>query len=231
MDESDLTRDNPLIHMATNQFHITATPFKYLPIFDQIIRIDTPTDYYGIERVLFLPKTYKEGTDYDPIISDFTSNSGGILLINEFSLISHMNAAALALSNKYDLHIIVLSSIKKHYFKGRYSTIRLNTIQSIIDSVPHKHIIIIANRMANRGLSFTSSDFKRHITHQVFGGFSNITSFLQKSRIFGIYKDSPTLKVFLPPDKIPNAISYIDKIHFTDYFIKEQKDILYYYEN
>ena len=78
MDESDLTRDNPLVPLATNQFHITATPFKYLPIFDNIITIDTPANYYGIERVQLLPKTYKKDTDYDMILSDFTASSGGI---------------------------------------------------------------------------------------------------------------------------------------------------------
>ena len=228
MDESDLTRDNPLVPLATNQFHITATPFNYLPIFDKIITIDTPANYYGIERVQFLPKTYKKDTDYAPILSDFTASSGGILLINEFSLVSDMNNAALALSNKCDLHIIVLSTIKKHYFKGRSTTIRLNTIQAIIDSFPHKHIIIIANRMANRGLSFTSSDFKRHITHQVFGNFSNITSFLQRSRIFGVYNDSPTLKMYLPPNKIQYPLSYIHNIKLSDSLLRQNIDLLYY---
>jgi GTPase SAR1 family protein len=229
MDESDLTQDNPLVPLATNQFHITATPFQYQPIFNRIIRVDIPHNYYGIERVQILPKTYIDTqTDFLPIIRDFTTNSGGILLINQFSAISEMNDAALLLSNKCDLRIVVLSTVKKIYFKGRSTTIRLDNIQSIIDFLPFKHIIIIANRMANRGLSFTSSDFKRHITHQVFGDFNNITSFLQKSRIFGVYNDSPTLKLFLPPNKINTALSYI---HTVQNFSLIKRDILYYYEN
>ena len=230
MDESDLTQDNPLVSLSTNQFHITATPFNYPPIFNRIIRIDTPHNYYGIERVQLLPKTYiDQQTDFLPIIQDFTANSGGILLINQFSAISQMNDAALHLSNKCDLRIVVLSTVKKIYFKGRSITCRLDNIQSIIDFLPYKHIIIIANRMANRGLSFTSSDFKRHITHQVFGDFNNITSFLQKSRIFGVYNDSPTLKLFLPPNRIKTALSYIHKVHLDFSLFKH--DILYYYEN
>lgn len=223
MDESDLTRNNPIVPLATNQFHITATPFKYLPIFDNIIRIDTPTNYYGIQRVQLLPKN-----DYMSIVSDFISTSGGILLINDLSLVSEMNNAALELSNQCSLHIIVLSTIKKHYFKGRSTIIRLNTIQAIIDSVPDKHIIIIANRMANRGLSFTGSDFKRHITHQVFGNFPNITSFLQRSRIFGVYNDSPNLKMYLPPNKIQDAISYIHQTNLSDSLLRQNRDLLYY---
>jgi len=230
MDESDLTRDNPLIQFATNQFHITATPFKYNNIFDNIIRIDTPINYYGIEKVLILPKTYsKQGTDYKPIISDFTSNDGGILLINEFSLISEMNDAALKLSKQYDIPIIVLSTTKYSYFKGKSTSIRRNNIQLIIDSFKNKHIIIIANRMANRGLSFTSSDFKRHITHQVFGNFNNITSFLQKSRIFGVYNDSPILKLYLPPNKIKVALSYVPKVYLNNSLLKQDVDSLFYY--
>jgi len=228
MDESDLTQHNPLLSLSTNHFHITATPFKYPQMFNRIIRIDPPHNYYGIERVQLLPKTYIDThTDFLPIIQDFTTNSGGILLINQFSAISEMNAAALHLSNKCDLRIVVLSTVKKLYFKGRSTTIRLDNIQSIIDSLPYKHIIIIANRMANRGLSFTSTDFKRHITHQVFGDFNNITSFLQKSRIFGVYNDTPTLKLFLPPNKIKLALSYIHKVQ-TFSLIKQ--DLLYYYE-
>jgi hypothetical protein len=232
MDESDLTYDNPLVPFATNQVHITATPFNYQPIFDQIIRIQPSNHYYGIERVQLLPKTYKDTfTDYLPIIHDFTSNSGGILLINEFSLINHMNKAAFDLSNICDLHIIVLSTVKKHYFKAMSTTIHLDNIQDIIDSLPYKHIIIIANRMANRGLSFTSSDFKRHITHQVFGNFINITCFLQKSRIFGVYHDSPNLKIFLPPNKIKTALSYIHRIHLDNSLIHLSPDKLYYFKN
>jgi len=54
MDESDLTRHNPLLPLSTNQFHVTATPFRYKPIFDRIIRITPPEDYYGIEKVTIL---------------------------------------------------------------------------------------------------------------------------------------------------------------------------------
>jgi hypothetical protein len=226
MDESDLTRDNPLIDLATNQFHITATPFNYLPIFDRIIRINPPTNYFGLHRVQLIPKTSTE-----LVLKDFTSNDGGILLINEFSFVSEMNEAALALSKSCNIPIIVLSTIKKSYFMGKSKTIRLNSIQEIIDSFKDKHIIIIANRMANRGLSFTSSDYTRHITHQLFGTFNNITSFLQKCRIFGVYNDSPNLKIYLPPNKIKVATSYMNKVSLNFNLYNQLPDSLYYYEN
>ena len=233
MDESDITHNNPLVHLATNQFHITATPFNYSNIFDRIIRIQPPHNYYGIERVQFLPKTYDSllNTDFEPIIQDFISTSHGILLINQFAFVSQMNSAALELSNLYDIPVIVLSTVKKVYIRGKFKFLRLDNISDIIDSFNQSHIIIIANRMANRGLSYVSSDFKRHITHQVFGHFYNITSFLQKSRIFGIYNDFPSLKVYLPPTAFKKVISYVNKIHLDYSLIKHSTDNLYYYQN
>ena len=229
MDESDLTHRNPIIHLATNQFHITATPFKYKHIFDKFIRIPIPHNYFGIHNVIFQPKTFLQShTDYTPIIHDFTSNNGGILLINEFSFVSDMKKFALLLSNQFHLPFIVLSTIKYSYFKGKVSIIRIHNIQHIIDSFSHKHIVIIANRMSNRGLSFTSSDFKRHITHQVSGNFNNITSFLQKSRIFGIYNDSPILKMFIHPNLFQKIHSYKLKVSFKQSILKDTPDNLYF---
>lgn len=231
MDESDLTGNNPYVSLATNQYHVTATPFKYKPIFDQIKQIQPPNDYYGIHRVEYFPKTYhnQHDTDYKPIFSDFTSNDGGILLINEFPYVSQMNAQALSLSKQFDLPIIVLSTQKKVYSKGKYKLIKKNNISSIIDSFKEKHIVIIAHRMANRGLSFVSSDYKKHITHQIFGEWQTITSFLQKSRIFGVYKDSPDLKVYLPPKKMKIISKYRDKLDKPmDHLLKSVKDNLYY---
>lgn len=229
MDESDLTGNNPYVSLATNQYHVTATPFKYKPIFDQINQIQPPNDYYGIHRVEYFPKTYQHDTDYTPIFSDFTSNDGGILLINEFPYVSQMNAQALSLSKQFDLPIIVLSTQKKVYSKGKYKVIKKNNISSIIDSFKEKHIVIIAHRMANRGLSFVSSDYKKHITHQIFGDWQTITAFLQKSRIFGVYKDSPDLKVYLPPKKMKIISKYRDKLDKPmNHLLKSVKDNLYY---
>lgn len=230
MDESDITGNNPLVSLATNQYHVTATPFKYKAIFDQIKQIKPPDNYYGIQQTEYFAKTYKQhDTDYSPIFSDFTSNDGGILLINEFPYVSQMNSQALSLSKQYDLPIIVLSTQKKLYLKGKTKLIKQTNISSIIDSFKEKHIVIIAHRMANRGLSYVSSDYKKHITHQIFGEWLSITSFLQKSRIFGVYKDSPTLKVYLPPKKIKLITKYRDIVDTPlDYLYKSGKDNLYY---
>jgi hypothetical protein len=230
MDESDLTRHNPLLPLSTNQFHVTATPFRYKPIFDRIIRITPPEDYYGIEKVNYLNKPYDEcgTTDYVPIVDDFTANDGGILLISEFNFVSEMHSQAGILSLKFDLPILVLSTQKKIYRRGKSNMVSENNISKIFDSISNKHIIVIANRMANRGLSFTSTDFRTHITHQVFGKWHSITSFLQKSRIFGVYKDQPNLKAYVPPDFIKKIILYKSKISLNIPLYKPNKENLYY---
>lgn len=230
MDESDLTRHNPLLPLSTNQFHVTATPFRYKPIFDRIIRITPPEDYYGIEKVNYLNKPYDEcgTTDYLPIVDDFTANDGGILLISEFNFVSEMHSQAGILSLKFDLPILVLSTQKKIYRRGKSNMVSENNISKIFDSISNKHIIVIANRMANRGLSFTSTDFRTHITHQVFGKWHSITSFLQKSRIFGVYKDQPNLKAYVPPDFIKKIILYKSKISLNIPLYKPNKENLYY---
>ena len=230
MDESDLTRHNPLLPLSTNQFHVTATPFRYKQIFDRIIRITPPEDYYGIEKVNYLNKPYDEcgTTDYLPIVDDFTANDGGILLISEFNFVSEMHSQAGILSLKFDLPILVLSTQKKIYRLGKSNMVSENNISKIIDSISNKHIIVIANRMANRGLSFTSTDFRTHITHQVFGKWHSITSFLQKSRIFGVYKDQPNLKAYVPPDFIKKIILYKSKISLNIPLYKPNKENLYY---
>lgn len=231
MDESDITRGNPLIRYATNQVHVTATPFKYNPIFDQIKMITPPNNYYGINHVEYLPKPYynEHYTDFTPILSDFTSNDGGILLINECLFIPQMNCQALELSKICDLPIIVLSTEKKVYLKGKCKTIKKNNISDIIDSMKEKHIVIIANRMANRGLSFTSSNYTKHITHQVFGTWNNVTTFLQKSRIFGVYNGAPKLKVYLPPSKIKKLVAYRKKAtNNMNYLCNSTPSNLYY---
>ena len=72
------------------------------------------------------------------------------------------------------------------------------SVSQIIDMFSaHKHIIFIANRLANRGVSFVSSDYKRHLTHQVTKFNKNKSKNLQSLRILGVYNDSPSLNLYL----------------------------------
>jgi len=63
-------------------------------------------------------------------------------------------------------------------------------IQKIIDKFSeNSHVILIANRLSNRGLNYTNSGYSRFITHQVSRSMTNYTNFIQKCRIFGIRKN------------------------------------------
>lgn len=78
--------------------------------------------------------------------------------------------------------------------------VKQKSISKIIDSLQeHKHIIFIANRLSNRGLSYVSSDYTRHLTYQITRVRTSITSFLQSLRILGIYncKDNLNLELVI----------------------------------
>lgn len=71
-----------------------------------------------------------------------------------------------------------------------------------------KRISIVAGVYANRGISFCSTDYKWHLTHQCVPS-SNVTSFenaIQMIRMCGVYTDNIPLKVYMP-SKTSNYIS------------------------
>ncbi len=74
------------------------------------------------------------------------------------------------------------------------------SLQKWLDTMnPHSHIICIANRLSNRGMNYTNSNYTRFITHQLIGikAGTNFTGFLQKCRIFGNRPENSTHKPIL----------------------------------
>ena len=110
-----------------------------------------------------------------------------------------MNKLAHNLAQHYShIPIVVLNSYKYLYLNKKITYCKHKSVNKLIDSLnKHSHIIIIADRCANRGLSFTSSDYSRHLTHQIINIKNNVTGFLQSLRIFGIYKPEITLKIYI----------------------------------
>jgi hypothetical protein len=95
--------------------------------------------------------------------------------------------------------IVLLTSEKVLYLHNQIKNIKEKTISNIIDSlIKHQKIILIANRLSNRGLSYVSSDYTRHLTHQITRVRRNVTSFIQSLRILGIYNDKPKLVLIIP---------------------------------
>jgi hypothetical protein len=177
---------------AKRIYHITATPFKTQIEYDDIQVVEQNKNYYGINELLV---TENNNIPVDEFLQDPT----GIMLINRFSTIVEMKGIAHKLSRKYPLlPIVLLTTEKELYTNGKITKLKEKNISKIIDKfLEFKHIIFIANRLSNRGLSYVSSDYTRHLTYQVTKVRNNIVSCLQSLRILGIYYDKPTLKLII----------------------------------
>jgi hypothetical protein len=64
------------------------------------------------------------------------------------------------------------------------------------------HLVIIADRMADRGISFVSSDYKLRLTCQYYvpSSTATVTHKLQAIRLCGVYNDNLPSMLFAPPD-------------------------------
>lgn len=203
LDESDMY-DIPrqlFPNMAVKIYHVTATPYhsKYEHYFDEIHTIDTShTSYYGLENIHIYCSEQAESD----AVKDFVSctSSPQMLLINNKFRIQQMKLQAMRWSEKYpDIPIILLTTEKRVYLRGESMVLKHKFISRIIDDyMAYSHIIFISNRMSLRGLSYTSSDYTRHLTHQCceYRPSMKIENFIQRLRLLGVYKDSPVLKLY-----------------------------------
>jgi hypothetical protein len=196
LDESDITQRNPLRANASVEIHVTATPFRYTPnTFDEVQFIDKHPDYYGLDKVQLHP--IPNEINYFTIASEFMA-SQGILLINTFTRIEQMKTVAMQLSTAHpSVPVILLTTNKGVYVNRVFTPIHGNSMSGLLDRyTSERHVIIVANRMATRGISFSNSAHTTHITHQV-SKATTITGFLQKCRILGIYQDLPQLNLYI----------------------------------
>lgn len=198
IDESDQSISSCKLK-SYKTIHITATPFNYpkkLEVtFNSKIIVNNnlrERQYYGINDLIV-----NQSDTLDKPVDDFLSTNNGLMLINKFSYIDEMKQCAITLSKKYSkVPIVLLNSDKFLYYNKKIVKIKEKSITDIIDSLNKwKHVIFIANRLSNRGLSYTSSDFTRHLTHQITRVRINPSSFLQSLRILGIYKYNLELKL------------------------------------
>lgn len=188
MDESDMYRtgSHPVAEKARAQFYVTATPFhkayKENGFFNRVSKIKPADNYTGLKDVQL---SYKELPD---AVAEFMSVPNGMMLINSISRVAYMANLAFELSSEYpDTPILVLNDKKWVYHQNSRTRLKETEISLLIDRfVGHSHIIFIANRLSLRGLSYASSDYTRHLTHQ-YSDFNKIpvTNCLQKMRLLG----------------------------------------------
>ena len=207
MDESDMYRGfsselkgtHVLAKQAFDEYYVTATPLlkKYECYFDKIVILKTNENYYGLDR---LNITY---TSADEAVDNFMKTSG-MMLVNAFSKIPTMKYYSQKWSDQYPDTPIILLSCEKLVFLNKERHKTKSSLSRIIDVLSsHPRILFVANRLSMRGLSYTSSDYSRHLTHQYSDLRSNVTNGLQRLRILGNYSDSPVLHLALPETNIP----------------------------
>jgi hypothetical protein len=198
LDESDQTiRACPLksSKCVRKTVHITATPYNRM-MYNRCIVVPRVADYYSLED---LAVSFTSTDDNRETVENFLKSSTGIMLINKYIYIGQMQYCAESLSRDFpQIPIVLLTSDKKMYLGNTVKVIKQNSISKIIDNLhKHSHIIFIANRLSNRGLSYVSGDYTRHITCQITRIKTNVTSFLQSLRILGIYNSKNLLNLKL----------------------------------
>ncbi len=196
LDEADQTFGNcSLIGYKT--YHITATPFytkKFEVHFDRILKVKTQTNYYGIENLFVKADLHTTQT-----VNDFLKTTTGMMLINRYSYVDEMiNCAKHLAQNHPKTPIVLLTSEKWLFLNGKREKLGKTSISKVIDTFnDYPHIVFIANRLSNRGLSYVSSDYTRHLTHQCVKVKQHPAGFLQSLRILGIYTDLPKLTLYI----------------------------------
>lgn len=200
LDEADQyikkIQKNLIYQNAVNVLHVTATPF-YLFDFDNVVKLKPPSDYIGINNINIketlvdkypqnLYVTRLRNRVHSIIEEDFMKQTEGIMLITCFRFVTEMKYEALNLSSRYsDTVVIVITSKIFIYLNGAiYSTVKNTNLTKLFDKFKG-HIILIANRLSNRGFNYTNSNYTKYITHQISVASNNYTSFIQKCRIFG----------------------------------------------
>lgn len=186
MDEADLYGRHPIADGAREEFYVTATPFCKIyrkDFFHHIHRIPTVEQYVGMSDVDVRTSTLPQA-----MFQFLRTETEGMMLVNSISRVQKMKVYAAHLSAQHpNLPVIVLTAKKWLYYQGKVAHITEKNISSIIDIfVNHPHIVFVANRLSLRGLSYTSTDYSRNLTHQ-FSDFSTttITNSLQKMRLLG----------------------------------------------
>jgi hypothetical protein len=173
---------------------------------DHVIDLKPSDNYYGLNEVditeikHFRPfawsqepgdlKRWKSGM-YDKIDAimrtDFLLKQSGFLLISVFNQRSTMRWCGAKLSRRFPgLTVLVACTESFIIVNNQQTSVSITNMRTFIDGFnDKKHLVILANRMANRGVNYTNIDYTRHLTHQIAAIGTNTTSFMQKCRIFG----------------------------------------------
>ena len=209
LDESDQyfdsIRNTKLYAYAFNALHVTATPFAYNREikrgtfkFSNVISLTSNSNYVGMNNISITHIQLDDSEDLKLdkienttriIQNDFITKPHGFMLINWITLVNDMTHIADIISKRHPTIPVVVISSNVHVYHNNKHKITTPTkidVQKLVDNFDtNSHVIFIANRYSNRGINYTNSTYTRSITHQVSVLNGNVTSFVQKCRIFG----------------------------------------------
>ena len=205
--------------------------------------IEPPPNYYGWERIQKLPFKGVGDTYFRSCYEDFLTSKKGLLLHVDKTKKQEQREMSLLLSREYPQILFCVYNgdgifIRPHAKRKKvlrelkiYDNkpdkpwfITCHSIHDVIQAIKDskiKHACIIAKNLANRGISFVSTDFTYHLTHQIFNPTQTIhdETLVQTLRILGVYKDSCTLKLYTDQtvidrvNKVYNVIkAYTDRL-------------------
>ena len=214
-----LTEQNEAMHM----YYVTATPkcreFSQPDYFHEIKMLDAAEDYKGLEHVHI---QYAQSMDPEEHVARFVQDqqvATGMMLVNSVAKVQKMRTYAAEWSQKYPEVPVVLVTAKKSIFlAGVESKLGKRSVQKIIDAHMHfPKILFIANRLSMRGLSYVSSDYTRHLTHQ-FSHFkhTHVSNALQKMRLLGKYADTTPLRLIVPENNHAKINSMFRALTYTN---------------
>lgn len=204
MDEADGYYEgrHPLAEGAVHEYYITATPrhklYKEPGYFHTVKTLVPDVTYKGLGD---LQIEYTDAGIIDAVRKFREDCIRGMMLINAYRYVDEMISVSTMLSNKFkNIVFVLLNSERKLIIGGDIYPIKQRSLAEIIDLLKDApRIIFVANRLSLRGLSYCSSDYQRHLTHQ-YSDFttSTVTNALQRMRILGKYADDHPLTLYLP---------------------------------
>jgi len=221
LDESDrylkLIKKESFFQAAKHVLHVTATPFPYERAFevDGVCVIPPSSNYVGIHGVCIKEMHMSQDEAVNQSTIAFLHEPQGVMLMTCFNRVVLMRNKALSLSLKHPaVPVVVLSTHIHVYINGAISQIKTHLVSRVFDELKdYPHIILIANRLSNRGINYTDSTYTRTITHQLSNANTNYTSFIQKCRIFG-NRSHPVNKPVLfciIDERMPNFVNILKR--------------------
>jgi hypothetical protein len=208
MDESDSYNrgQHPLAAEAVHEYYVTATPFHRLyrstGFFHTIHNVESSPHYKGLNNITIEYNDAPVITIVRQFYQDVHKRQDkGMMLINAFRKVKEMVNVGISLSKEFkEIVFVTLNCERRIIYDGVVHKLKPQPISELIDSLNQaKYVVFIANRMSLRGLSYCSSDYTRHLTHQYSDlTFGTVTNALQRMRLFGKYIDNNPIKLILP---------------------------------